>query len=101
MKAVELQRKSADPDASELPQNISSTATKLDVLEELHLANNPQQDFSKNKMAERVLVRLKQKLDGYESGSFLSSQGQVNFLIQSARDAKNLCRLFPGWQPWV
>lgn len=52
-------------------------------------------------MAQRVLIRLRQKLDGNEAGSFLSTEGQVNFLIQSARDPKNLCRVFPGWQPWI
>ena len=53
------------------------------------------------KMAERVLVRLRQKLDGIEDGTSLSVKGQVNHLIREARDPKNLCRLFPGWQPWI
>lgn len=54
-----------------------------------------------NKMAKRVLLRLKQKLDGIEDGVHLSVSGQVNHLIREAMDPKNLCRLFPGWQPWV
>ena len=54
-----------------------------------------------NKMAKRVLLRLKQKLDGVEDGVHLSVSGQVNHLIREAMDPKNLCRLFPGWQPWV
>jgi len=54
-----------------------------------------------NKMAKRMLLRLKQKLDGVEDGVHLSVSGQVNHLIREAMDPKNLCRLFPGWQPWV
>ncbi|XP_062910203.1 serine-protein kinase ATM isoform X3 [Mobula hypostoma] len=54
-----------------------------------------------NKVAERVLLRLQEKLKGVEEGAVLSVGGQVNLLIQQARDPKNLSRLFPGWQPWV
>jgi len=54
-----------------------------------------------NKVAERVLLRLKQKLSGFEDGVQLSIAGQVNHLIQEARDVNNLCRLFPGWQAYI
>ena len=56
---------------------------------------------STNKMAERVLLRLQEKLEGIEDGVPLSISGQVNHLIQEATDPANLCLLFPGWQPWV
>ncbi|KAK6170767.1 hypothetical protein SNE40_019079 [Patella caerulea] len=52
-----------------------------------------------NKLAERVLLRLQQKLQGIEDSVQLSVLGQVNLLIEEARDPKKLCRLFPGWQP--
>lgn len=52
-------------------------------------------------MAERVLLRLQEKLKGVEEGAVLSVGGQVNLLIQQALDPKNLSRLFPGWQAWV
>lgn len=52
-------------------------------------------------MAERVLLRLEQKLQGIEDGVQLSVSGQVNLLIQEARDPKNLSRLFHGWQPYL
>jgi len=55
----------------------------------------------KNKMAERALLRLNQKLCGSEGGSFLSVEGHISYLIQEARNKNNLCRLFPGWQPWM
>ena len=54
-----------------------------------------------NKVAERVLLRLEQKLGGVESGVRLSVSGQVNHLIQEAKDPANLCRVFPGWQPYI
>lgn len=56
---------------------------------------------SSNKVAERVLLRLQEKLKGVEEGTVLSVGGQVNLLIQQAMDPKNLSRLFHGWQAWV
>lgn len=54
-----------------------------------------------NKLAERVLLRLQHKLQGLEDGVTLSVAGQVNHLIQTARDPHNLSRLFHGWQPYI
>lgn len=62
-------------------------------------ASNDDQSF--NKVAERVLMRLQEKLKGVEEGTVLSVGGQVNLLIQQAMDPKNLSQLFPGWKPWV
>ncbi|KAJ6662351.1 hypothetical protein lerEdw1_012515 [Lerista edwardsae] len=62
-------------------------------------ANGDNQTF--NKVAERVLMRLQEKLKGVEEGTVLSVGGQVNLLIQQAMDPKNLSRLFPGWKAWV
>jgi len=52
-------------------------------------------------MAERVLLRLQEKLEGVEDSTPLSVTGQVNHLIQEAMDPHNLCQLFPGWQAWI
>lgn len=54
-----------------------------------------------NKLAERALMRLQQKLQGLEEGVAMSIEGQVNLLIQTARDPNNLCRLYAGWQPYL
>uniref|UniRef100_H2YNF5 non-specific serine/threonine protein kinase n=1 Tax=Ciona savignyi TaxID=51511 RepID=H2YNF5_CIOSA len=54
-----------------------------------------------NKLAERVLLRLQEKLLGTEEGSVLSVRGQVNMLIQQASDPVRLCQLFAGWQPYL
>uniref|UniRef100_A0A3P8UQX8 non-specific serine/threonine protein kinase n=1 Tax=Cynoglossus semilaevis TaxID=244447 RepID=A0A3P8UQX8_CYNSE len=64
-----------------------------------NMVNHDSQSF--NKVAERVLLRLQEKLKGVEEGTVLSVGGQVNLLIQQAMDPKNLSRLFPGWQAWV
>jgi len=56
---------------------------------------------SSNKMAERVLLRLQEKLEGVEDSTPLSVTGQVNHLIQEAMDPHNLSQLFPGWQAWI
>ena len=56
---------------------------------------------SNNKMAERVLLRVTQKLNGMEDVYHLSTEGQVNLLIQQATDPSRLCSLFPGWQPYI
>ncbi|XP_078513177.1 serine-protein kinase ATM [Lissotriton helveticus] len=61
--------------------------------------SNDDQAF--NKVAERVLLRLQEKLKGVEEGTLLTVGGQVNLLIQQAMDPKNLSRLFPGWKSWV
>ncbi|XP_057694572.1 serine-protein kinase ATM isoform X1 [Corythoichthys intestinalis] len=64
-----------------------------------HRKHSDSQNF--NKVAERVLLRLQDKLKGVEGGAVLCVSGQVNLLIQQAMDPKNLSRLFPGWQAWV
>ncbi|MED6266273.1 hypothetical protein CHARACLAT_000394 [Characodon lateralis] len=64
-----------------------------------HRKSSDSQSF--NKVAERVLLRLQEKLKGVEEGTVLSVGGQVNLLIQQAMDPTNLSRLFHGWQAWV
>ncbi|OQR87194.1 phosphatidylinositol kinase (PIK-5) [Achlya hypogyna] len=53
--------------------------------------------------ASRALLRVKQKLQGYEdpTGDAMSVEGQVKRLIHVARDPHNLCKLYPGWGPWL
>ncbi|KAM8974926.1 serine-protein kinase ATM [Pelodytes ibericus] len=63
--------------------------------------NSSSDTQSFNKVAERVLLRLQEKLKGVEEGMVLNVGGQVNLLIQQAMDPKNLSKLFPGWKAWV
>eukprot|EP00898_Chlorokybus_atmophyticus_P004026 jgi/Chlat1/4624/Chrsp3S05582 len=54
-----------------------------------------------NKGAERALLRIKQKLDGYEDGEMRGVQGQVQQLIHDAQDPDKLCTMFAGWGAWM
>ncbi|XP_010243049.1 PREDICTED: serine/threonine-protein kinase ATM isoform X1 [Nelumbo nucifera] len=57
--------------------------------------------YEGNKDAARALLRVKQKLDGYEEGEMRSVHGQVQQLIQDAIDPERLCQMFPGWGAWL
>jgi ataxia telangiectasia mutated family protein len=59
------------------------------------------QGVVQNADAERALLRVRQKLGGIEDGELRSIEGQVQQLIQDARDPDKLCRLYPGWAAWV
>ncbi|XP_069747371.1 serine-protein kinase ATM isoform X3 [Narcine bancroftii] len=94
LKALYLQQR---PEDADLHSTLNSTVAGDDTE-----CDGKTTDLkSINKVAERVLLRLQEKLKGVEEGAVLSVGGQVNLLIQQARDPKNLSRLFPGWQPWV
>ncbi|XP_053342610.1 serine-protein kinase ATM isoform X1 [Clarias gariepinus] len=81
---------------------LNATLNPTPAGEEHETHRKPSSDSqSFNKVAERVLLRLQEKLKGVEEGTVLSVGGQVNLLIQQAMDPKNLSRLFPGWQAWV
>jgi len=57
-----------------------------------------------NDEASRAISKIHQKLQGYEdgtSGESMSVEGQVQFLINAARDPDNLCVLYFGWCPWL
>lgn len=60
-----------------------------------------QDEYEGNKDATRALLRVKQKLDGYEEGEMRSVHGQVQQLIQDAIDPDRLCEMFPGWGSWM
>jgi len=57
-----------------------------------------------NDAAARAIAKVQEKLQGYEdgtSGEQQSVEGQIQWLVNVARDHDNLCALFPGWTPWV
>ncbi|XP_071734165.1 serine/threonine-protein kinase ATM [Rutidosis leptorrhynchoides] len=58
-------------------------------------------EYEGNKDAARALLRVRQKLDGYEEGEMRSVHGQVQQLIQDAIDPDRLCQMFPGWASWL
>lgn len=57
-----------------------------------------------NEMGQKAIAKINDKLQGYEestSGEQQGVEGQVQLLINSARDADNLCLMYPGWSPFV
>eukprot|EP01061_Rhynchopus_euleeides_P018518 TRINITY_DN30658_c0_g1_i1.p1 TRINITY_DN30658_c0_g1~~TRINITY_DN30658_c0_g1_i1.p1 ORF type:complete len:817 (+),score=321.73 TRINITY_DN30658_c0_g1_i1:209-2452(+) len=54
-----------------------------------------------NADAELTLMRVSEKLDGYEDGENLSVEGQVNTLIRSASSLDTLALMYQGWAPWL
>uniref|UniRef100_A0A803L8L9 non-specific serine/threonine protein kinase n=1 Tax=Chenopodium quinoa TaxID=63459 RepID=A0A803L8L9_CHEQI len=73
-----------------------------ETVEDLETSWEDSQDECEgNKDAARALMRVKQKLDGYEDGEMRSVHGQVQQLIQDAIDPERLCNMFPGWGAWM
>jgi ataxia telangiectasia mutated family protein len=57
-----------------------------------------------NDGAIKTVNKIKQKLDGYEDSALGEQQGvegQVQLLINSARDLNLLAEMYPGWGPWT
>ncbi|KAJ3412055.1 hypothetical protein HDV05_001335 [Chytridiales sp. JEL 0842] len=52
--------------------------------------------ISHNNHAERALIGVRRKLS-----ETLSVECHINELILTASDPRNLCRMYPGWQPWI
>jgi phosphatidylinositol kinase/protein kinase (PI-3 family) len=52
-------------------------------------------------MAERLLLGLRQKLQGVERLNQMTIKAHVNMLIQEATSIENLSQLFAGWQPYL
>ncbi|XP_010789117.1 serine-protein kinase ATM [Notothenia coriiceps] len=82
-------------------QELNATLGSTMGGEDMDNSRKSRDSQSYNKVAERVLLRLQEKLKGVEGGTVLSVRGQVNLLIQQAMDPENLSRLFSGWQAWV
>lgn len=58
----------------------------------------------KNQEGLKTIAKIKQKLEGYEdstSGDQQGVEGQVELLINSARDPNLLKDMFVGWAPWI
>jgi ataxia telangiectasia mutated family protein len=53
--------------------------------------------------AERTLLRIRNKLRGFENptGEALGVESHIDLLINEARNPFNLCKIFPGWAPWL
>jgi serine-protein kinase ATM len=58
----------------------------------------------RNEATAQAITKIKEKLQGYEdgtSGEQQSVEGQIQLLINSARDPDKLCEMYHGWAPWL
>lgn len=89
MKALNMQRNRDDEESD------SENKANVDVVQ--GSTNNA----NRNLDAERILLRLSEKLQGYEDGELLSVKGQVSKLIVQATDPALLSKMFFGWQAYL
>ncbi|RLN62565.1 hypothetical protein BBJ29_004418 [Phytophthora kernoviae] len=110
LKALRIQEGEQDIVRSATLSRTSSRSTNSSVVNDTGSSSNETQpaygnkaEPSSNDAAARALIRVKQKLEGYEdpNGNALSIEGQVKHLMSAAQDPHNLCVLFPGWAPWL
>ncbi|CAF0938650.1 unnamed protein product [Adineta ricciae] len=64
------------------------------------ISGNESGAIDTNKMAERLLLGVRQKLQGIERLNQMTIKAHVNMLIQEATSIENLSQLFAGWQPY-
>ena len=79
----------------------SSTARANESLTRLDTSSNHE---VQNQAATKAINKIKLKLQGYEestSGDQQGVEGQVQLLINSARDPTNLSQMFSGWAPFL
>lgn len=84
-------RQNSNSQARDIESTEGKNATVVETAEE------------RNKDGAAALTKIKEKLQGYESGSVdqLGVESQVAFLVNAARDHDNLCQMFQGWMAWV
>jgi ataxia telangiectasia mutated family protein len=61
-------------------------------------------DDDKNEMGKKAIAKINDKLQGYEestSGEQQGIEGQVQLLINAARDVENLSPMYAGWGPYI
>lgn len=57
-----------------------------------------------NEAGSQAVAKVQQKLQGYEDGTSGEQQsvtGQIQMLVNAARDPEKLCEIYHGWGPWV
>lgn len=55
----------------------------------------------RNAEAEKAVLNVRRKLEGHVDGEAMMPEDQVQRLLEQASDVQRLCRMFPGWQPWL
>ncbi|KAL0491579.1 hypothetical protein AKO1_010303 [Acrasis kona] len=98
-----LYRWSVSPIAALTLQRVHGTGVDDDDddVSEYGGANQATTNESRNRDAESALLRLKEKLMGYENGESLGVRGQVDKLINEATSHENLSKMFHGWSSFL
>jgi ataxia telangiectasia mutated family protein len=93
---------SLSPAEARRRQQVGEEGIKEENLKDDEAEAAPEPD-KRAKESERALAQILAKLEGREEGSAErhSVEGQVQMLINSARDRTNLSNIFLGWSPWV
>lgn len=95
----EIQQSTKSGRASKRDSSRGKNNTRnIEAGEQMPQTTNFQKDAAK-----RTLMRIRNKLQGFDDNSFssLSVEGFVQLLITEAQDKKNLSKVFPGWAPWL
>jgi ataxia telangiectasia mutated family protein len=107
-RARQLAREKDDEDEEddEDVKEDDDTEALVDVLKGKHDKEKSaaKDSASRNDQATHIIAKIQQKLQGYEeatSGEQQGIGGQIQLLINQARDPENLAVMFPGWAPWV
>ena len=85
-------------------ENDAGAHHMVDQEESAEFADDVSSAEDENKEGAKTIARINEKLQGYEdstSGEQQSVEGQVQLLINSARDPDNLCDMYFGWMPWI
>ena len=93
-----------DEDADEDEEEDADNALASAIGKQTSSAMDENNEQNQNEAATRAIQKIHQKLQGYEEGNTgerQSVEGQVQLLINEARDPDNLCMLYHGWAPWI
>lgn len=89
------------PNESTVTCDMNSSSTASTNLSSLAISLDNGSNNDRNKIAERIIMSIRQKLLGYDNGFQLSCTGLVKSLIQEAMNPMNLSRIYAGWQPYL
>ena len=106
-RAKQLAKEKMGDDEDDESENAEHAEPAVDVLKEKHdkeKADEVMDEAKRNDQATHIIAKVQQKLQGYEDGTSGEQQGvegQIQLLINQARDIGNLAVMYPGWAPWL
>lgn len=104
VKARQRQRLSDKDEQDNLNEDECAELVQLKGSSTTGQASSKNENDIENEAAAQAIAKVQEKLQGYEDGTAgeqQSVEGQIQLLINSARDRDNLCEMFHGWAPWI